>query len=140
MLFTIIFFYNLSLICKKEYNILTQKYTVFQQQMVNDTKCVLTIVTELWLIETQYKSFPSNEKHGLKKILMNSECPSEEISVTVDIGDVFSELTVSSASLLRAAHPLLPELWQQPLTNLLFTITFLPILAQSLSIKYPFLY
>lgn len=80
------------------------------------------------------------KKHWLKKISMNSERPSEEISVPVDIFDVFSELTVSSASLLRAAHPLLPELWQQPLTNLLFTIAFLPILAQFLSLIYPFFY
>lgn len=140
MLFTMIFFYGSSLICKKEYNMLTQKYTVFQQQMLNDTKCVLTIVTVLWLIKAQYKLFPSNKKHWLKKILMNSERPSEEISVKVDIVNVFSELTVSSASLLRTGHPLLPELWQQPLTNLLFTIISLPILAHFLFIIYPFLY
>lgn len=121
---------------------MTQKYTVFQQQMVNDTKCVLAKVTELYLIKAQYKLFPWNEKHywwNWKTVLMNNERPSEEISVTVDIVDVFSELTVSSTSLLGAAHPLLPELWQQPLTNLLFMVTFLPILAQFLSIIYPFL-
>lgn len=74
---------------------MTQKYTVFQQQMATDTKCVLTLVTELWLKNAQYKLFPSNEKHWLKKILMNSERPSEEISITVDIVDVSVSLECS---------------------------------------------